>query len=109
MSDLGGVPQSIANSGLYVEEDLNQNKMKVCRDCGIELNNKRSYCNPCGAKRTKKFFQINGRVRNRLEHIPYRYSITIEQYNKMILDSSGQCEICLREYGKPYVDHDSVT
>jgi hypothetical protein len=90
--------------------------MKVCISCSIkkdevEFNlrnrngsSRKSECKPCEYQRTKRY-----RLKNPIQHRATVYKITKEKLQELLNRSAGQCEICRREYTKPYIDHDHIT
>jgi hypothetical protein len=48
---------------------------------------------------------------NRRRALKYRYGLSLEAFYGMIVDQSGRCRLCRKEFGSktPIVDHDHET
>jgi len=91
--------------------------MKTCSDCKSiksfsdfyfqRRDNRYSRrCKPCDIKRIARWKLYNA---SPIPAAYRRYNLSKEEYESLINKSGGQCEICWREYGKPFVDHDAKT
>lgn len=76
-----------------------------------------SWCKECynqyRSEYMKKYRKTdNGMRKSRNKQFKYKYGITIEQYELMLMNQNNQCLICYREFSdkiKPDVDHDHIT
>ena len=94
---------------------------KICTKCGEEktigqFSGFSRTCLECEREGKKKAYhskKANDPDRLKREvfrrNIKFKFGISTEQYDKMLIDQSGRCAICLTPMEKPDVDHDHRT
>jgi hypothetical protein len=75
-----------------------------------EQTKKRRQANPIRASQYKNKWRksISGRISNKNSDLKAKYGITLDQYNRMLLDQNSQCAICHIKT-KLHIDHDHAT
>lgn len=100
---------------------------KVCTECKQEKsidefwlrsNGYKKYpmatCKKCGPERTKRWRATpKGRLATKKYNLAKAFGITLEDWDKMLVEQDGKCAICKREFSQlkmtPFVDHDHAT
>src|SRR5665647_886623 len=87
---------------------------KVCQVCDIIFQPTKStqkFCVICGkhSVRTMRAHWAKTPAQRHLKFIRAKYKLSIEEYDKLILDSNGECGICKRTDLELVVDHDHKT
>ena len=70
---------------------------------------KGGYCKPCkkdydNQNRVKYYRKPYNRLMRYNQHIRLRYSLTLEDLNKMYLKQDGKCPLCLKELSNPTIE-----
>lgn len=86
-------------------------KSKECIKCGITIKptcNRQKYCERCNPRLNNGYYK-----RNRRKYLlKYKYNITIEEYDHMLVYQNGVCAICKQvdvTGRRLAVDHDHET
>lgn len=102
-----------AVENFYKNKKFSDGFLSMCKKCWSEYNSTPER----KAKRNSRSMEI-GRNRGRAEYtrswtLKRQYGITIAQYNQMLLNQNGKCEICSADHASCqnglYVDHDHQT
>lgn len=74
----------------------NDNPQNVCKDCYRERNKKWVNKNPEKVKSYAKKWNEKNPNHTHKHKLKYRYGLTLEDYNKKLLEQDGVCAICNR-------------
>lgn len=69
-------------------------------------------CKSCKAKKSKEYRNNGGINYSRNKSFKYKYGITLEQYEQMLINQNNCCITCKNEFNdenKPDVDHNHKT
>lgn len=69
----------------------------------------RSYCSLCKTNYSKKKYDARTPEQHRNRNLKKRYGLSSEQYNVLLEQCNGQCNICKKKDVKLCVDHDHNT
>jgi Recombination endonuclease VII len=70
---------------------------------------RQAWCKECAAERKKTTRKPIDPTKQRAADLKHLYGLTVEQWDKMLLEQSGLCALCDEPMKSPHVDHSHTT
>lgn len=87
--------------------------MKQCTKCHQMKDSytkwSKNWCKDCRNAYSRQYMKITHRFNARRAHLKSTFGLTIEQWDKILIEQNGRCKLCQKITIELCVDHDHIT